>query len=253
MQRWASAACSALVLHFRPAPPQLARNDPANSFRFVCTGSPTAPLPTGQRLDADARCPGPVVLCGLSLCLDPADGAYYISLPPPFRERPFPHPCLGDPDLDLEEDGGKRHQQQQQQQARGAGRSSSSVAQALPEAVLSRIFALVGYTHALGLAGNRAALEPLSTRNAALMACRRWNRVGSQRWFNRWCSLTAWHHVRAVLSQEGTCKVLWDAVAAIAALRERGVDVAGPVLDPKVRELVGGPPTCVVAAMALRC
>jgi len=98
---------------------------------------------------------------------------------------------------------------------------------------MKHILSYLGYTHSLPIEakGRYRQTGPL---NPAFLLCRRWNRV-SCAWFNERVSNLMWYILKKAMSIEASYKISWELVKALAALRERGIDVQGNLGDPKVR------------------
>ena len=235
IQQWLSQSCFSFILHFRPRPmcwPHTGQEK--DTIRFFETSSIPS-LPT--RRDFPGTChPDPNqahILCGIAVSFQGLQ-SYYWSLLPPLPPRPdtFLLPCLGDPVLGDTPGGTTRSCRPCQGLQQQDLQASSSLLQSLPEARVKHILSYLGYDHSLPTdpTGRYRQICPL---NPAFLLCRRWNRVACA-WFNERVSNRMWYILKRAMANEGSCKVSWDMVRALAALKERGIDVKGMLEDPKV-------------------
>lgn len=233
--------CFAFTLSFSAMPPRhhasgddgdAAAPQPMDTLRFLLTSSiPEIPVRHAQQ-------GGVGLLTGISLSLDGRQ-CYHISLPPPFRPRPFPTPCLGDDDYHptTTDAAGRVDKQPRLAGSPVAAAAALGPAQCVPERALQQVFGFLGFVHGpqhLEHVGGLLAHSSQS-RNAAFVACRRWNRVACA-WFNECVSRRTWSRLKAVMEAEGVTKVSWDMTTAMTALKERGITMAQPVEDPRVRQ-----------------
>lgn len=238
VQRWFNAPCFSFSLYFRPRPlPWPHRPQEKDIIRYFETSSlPTLPVDRGLPGSYEPDSSEVHILCGIAVSFQ-GQQSYYWSLLPPFPPRPetFMRGCLGDKG-DEEPTTRKLPCRAPTNPSRPdmVEAQDCSPLQSLPAARVQQIFSYLGYSHDGLRSDVTERYRQVVPLNPGFLLCRRWNRIGCG-WFNEKVSNNMWYVLKKVMTNEASCKVSWEMVKAMAALKERGITVKGWAEDPKVR------------------